>query len=283
VLSKRDLTVATGSAGGFLVETTNVGFIEMLRNRTVCLAMGARQITGLQGSVMIPKQTAAATASWLSTEATAITEAQQTFAQVALSPKNVGGYTELSRQLVLQSNPSAEGLVMSDLAAVVAIAVDLAGLNGSGAAGQPTGIINTAGIGGVTGTSLAYAGIVEFQTDTAGGNALAPSAGYVGTPAVAGLLKQRVKFTSTASPIWEGQLLDGTVDGYRAMASNQVPSANLLFGDFNQLVMGEWGVLEVEVNPFANFPAGIVGVRAMYTIDFGVRYPVAFSLATVIT
>lgn len=48
------------------------------------------------------------------------------------------------------------------------------------------------------------------------------------------------------------------------MSSNQVPSANLLFGDFNQVVIGEWGTLEIEVNPYANFAAGIMGVRAMY-------------------
>lgn len=282
-LVKRDLTAGTGSAGGFLVETSNVGFIELLRNRSVLLAMGARRLSGLQGNVAIPKQTVAATAVWLANEASTVTESQQTFAQVALSPKTVGGYTELSRLLLLQSNPSAEGLVMSDLAAVVAIAIDLAGLNGSGAAGQPTGIINTAGIGGVTGTAIAYAGIVEFQTDVATGNALTANCGYLATPVVAGLLKQRVKFTSTASPIWDGQLLDANVDGYRGMASNQVPTGDLLFGDFGQLVQAEWGVLELEVNPYANFQAGIVGVRALYSIDFGVRIPAAFSLATSVT
>jgi len=282
-LMKRDLTAGTGSAGGFLVETSNVGFIELLRNRSVVLSMGARRLTGLQGNIAIPRQTVAATPVWLANEASTVTESQQTFAQVALAPKTVGGYTEISRLLLLQSNPSAEGLVMADLAAIVAIAVDAAGLNGSGASGQPTGIINTAGIGGVTGTTIAYAGIVEFQTDVAVGNALTDNCGFVATPVVAGLLKQRVKFTSTASPIWDGKLLDANVDGYRGMASNQLPTGDLLYGDFGQLVQAEWGVLELEVNPYANFQAGIVGVRALYSVDFGVRIPAAFSLATSVT
>ena len=282
-LMKRDLTAGTGSAGGFLVETTNVGFIDLLRNRSVVMAMGARRLTGLQGNVAIPKQTVAATPVWLANEASTVTESQQTFAQVALTPKTVGGYTEISRLLLLQSNPSAEGLVMADLSAIVGLAVDLAALTGSGASGQPTGVINTGGIGGVTGTTLAYAGIVEFQTDVATGNALTGNCGYVATPVVAGLLKQRVKFTSTASPIWDGQLLDANVDGYRGMASNQVPTGDLLFGDFGQIVIGEWGVLELEVNPYANFQAGIVGVRALYSLDVGVRIPAAFSLATSVT
>jgi HK97 family phage major capsid protein len=282
-VQKRDLTVGTASAGGYLVATNNQSFIEILRNSSVAIRMGVMEMPGLVGSITVPKQTAAATNYWLSTEATAITESQQTFAQMALSPKTAGGYVEISRQLLLQSSPGAEQIVQNDLAQVVGLAVDLAVLNGSGASGQPTGIINTAGIGGVTGTSITYTGIVEFQTDTAAGNALFDAAGYVTTPAVAGLLKQRVKFTSTASPIWEGKLLDGTVDGYRAMASNQVPSANILFGDFGKVVLASWGVLEVEVNPYANFAAGIVGVRAMYSIDVGVRYAAAFSLATSVT
>lgn len=280
---QRDLTVASGSAGGFLVETANLGFIDLLRNRSVMLAMGSTRLTGLQGNVAIPKQTTAGTATWLANEASTITETNQVFAQVSLTPKTVGGYTELSRLLLLQSNPSAESLVMNDLATIVALAVDLAGLAGTGASGQPTGITQTAGIGGVTGTSIAYAGIVEFQTDVATGNALTPNSGWVTTPAVAGLLKQRVKFTSTASPIWEGQLLDGTVDGYRAMASNQVPTASMIFGDFGQAIVAEWGVLSLEINPYANFQAGIVGVRAIYTVDIGIRIPAAFSLASSIT
>jgi len=67
------------------------------------------------------------------------------------------------------------------------------------------------------------------------------------------------------------------------MSSNQMPSANLLFGDFGQVIIGEWGALEIEVNPFANFQAGISGVRAIYTVDIGVRIPAAFSLATSVT
>lgn len=282
-LHKRDLAAATGSAGGYLVGTNNQSFVELLRNRSVAFNMGARSLSGLTGNVTIPRHTGAGTAYWLANETTGITESQQTFGQLSLTPKTVGAYTEISRQLALQSSPDAEGLVNSDLAAVVALALDTAVLNGSGASGQPTGIINTAGIGSVTGTSIAYAGILEFQTDTAGSNALFGTSGYVTTPTVAALLMQRVKFTSTASPLWEGNVLDGSVTGLRAMSSNQVPSGNLLFGAFDQVVVGEWGVLEVEVNPYANFAAGIMGVRAMYSLDVGVRYAAAFSLATSVT
>lgn len=281
----RDLTVGTTTAGGHLVATNNLAasFVELLRNRALVMQLGALSLPGLQGSVTVPKQTAAATAYWLTNEATAITESQQTLGQLALSPKNVGAYTEISRQLMLQSSPAADMLVMNDLQQVLALAIDAAALNGSGASGQPTGVIGTSGIGAVTGTSLAYAGIVEFQTDVAGGNALTPNCTYVTTPTVAGLMMQRQRFSSTDTPLWTGNLLDGQMAGFRAASTVQMPSAAMLFGNFEQIVVAEWGTLEIAPNPFANFAAGITGIRGIVTVDIGVRVAGGFSYASSIT
>ena len=284
-VQKRDLTAGTPSAGGYLVATDNLGgsFIDLLRNRTLLARLGATMLTGLQGNVTIPKLTAGGTAYWLTNEATAITESNQTLGQLALSPKNVGAYTEVSRQLMMQSSPAADAMIMNDLAKVLGVAIDLAGFEGSGASGQPTGISATAGIGSVTGTTIAYSGIVEFQTDVAGSNALAENCAYVTTPSVAALLKQRVKVASTYSPIWEGNILDGNVDGFKAASTLQLTAASMIFGDFSQVVIGEWGMLELALNPYANFAAAISGIRAIQTVDVGVRYAGAFSRATSIT
>ena len=277
---KRDATAA--GSGGYLVATNNVGFIEILRNRSVAFRMGVRRLSGLTGNVTIPKQTVAGTAYWLANEGAGITEGDQTFVQIALTPKTVGAYTEVSRQLLLQSDPSAEAIVSNDLASQVAMAADLAVLNGTGTA-QPTGIIQTSGIGAVTGTTLAYAGILEFQTDVAAANVIPQAGGYVTTPAVAGLLSARSRFANTDTPLWNGNIWDATMAGFPAMSSMQMPTADMLFGDWSEVVVGEWGVLEVEVNPYANFAAGIIGVRAIYSMDVAVRRAAAFSLATTIT
>jgi len=284
-IQQRDLSAVTASAGGRLVATENMSFIEILRARSVAMRMGATRMTGLVGNVTVPTQTGAATAAWLANETTAAGESDQTFGQMALSPKNVAAYTEISRQLMLQSSPSAEQIVMNDLAAVVALAVDNAAINGSGSAGQPLGIVGTGSIGSVTGTSLAYAGVLEFQTDVLAANALVNpgTAGYVTTPAVAALLAGRSRFTNTDTPLWEGGLMDGRVGGFPAMSSTQIAAGRMLFGDFSQLVIGEWGALELDVNPYANFAAGISGIRAFYTVDIGVRYAAAFSYSTAIT
>jgi HK97 family phage major capsid protein len=240
-------------------------------------------LSGLQGNVTLPTQTGGGTAYWLTNEATAITESQQTLGQLSMTPKNVGAYTEISRQLMMQSSPAADMLVMNDLSRVLALAIDLAALEGSGASGQPTGISNTGSIGAVTGTSLAYAGILEFQTDVAAANALAGNCAYVTTPAVAALLATRQRFSSTDTPLWNGNVLDGTMSGFRAMSTNQLTAASMIFGDFSQVVIGEWGMLELALNPYANFTAAISGVRAIQTVDVGIRYAGAFSRATSIT
>jgi HK97 family phage major capsid protein len=284
-VQKRDLSAAGATTGQRLVATElrPQDFIELLRARTRVVALGARMLTGLVGNVSIPKQTGAGTAYWLASESTAITESDQTIGQVTMTPRNVGAYTEISKQLTMQSTPDAEQMVMDDLANVLAIGIDVAAIAGTGASGQPTGITTTAGIGSVTGTSLAYAGIVEFQTDVAGSNALADQCAYLTTPAVAGLLMQRQRFASTDTPLWSGSVLDGQMAGYRATSSTSVPAATAIFGDFSQVVIGEWGVLELEVNPYANFAAGIIGVRAWATVDVAIRQAGAFAVATSIT
>ncbi len=283
-IQKRDVSVGA-SGGNYLVGTTNAAgsFIEMLRNRARVVQLGARMLSGLQGNVTIPRQTAAATAYWLANETTAVTESQQTIGQLSLSPKNVGAYTEVSRQLMVQSSPDAEQLVMNDLSQVIALAIDAAAISGSGGSGQPQGIIGTAGVGSVTGTSIDYAKVIEFQTDIAASNALTENCAYLATPIVASLLAQRQRFTSTDTPLWQGNILDGTVCGFRATSSLQVPTGDLLFGDFSQVIIADWGVIELATNPYANFAAGITGVRAWATVDIGVRQGGAFSLATSVT
>ncbi len=281
----RDLTAGIFSTGGALVSLKNISFIEILRNRTVVFKLGVRRMPGQTQQITIPKQSGSATHYWLSTEATNITESQQVFGQVALTPKTVGAYTEVSRQLLLQSNPAAESIVMSDLASVLGVAVSDGVINGTGASGEPLGVLNTSGIGTVSGTSLAYAGLIEFQQDVADANAVLnpDTLGYVTTPSVAGLLKSRQRFTGSDSPLWRGSLHTGEIEGVPAYSTKQVPAGSMIYGDWSQVVVAEWGNLAIEVNPFADFKAGIIGIRGLWSVDIVVRHAESFSVATSIT
>lgn len=282
----RDLSAALGTdTGSNLVGTDHMGgsFIEMLRNQSVTAQLGVTRLSGLQGNVSIPKQTSAGTAYWLADEDTGATESQQTISQVTLSPKNVAAITEVTHQLLQQSDPSVESLVMGDLSKVLALAADVAVIRGSGGTGQPQGVVGTSGLGAFTGTALDLAGVLDAQTDVFSANALSANCAYVTTGAVAALLKGRMKESGTWSPIWEGSLAMGSIEGHRAMASNQMAAASMLFGDFSQIILGEWGVLELAVDANANFAKGIQAIRAWYTMDVAVRHPGAFSYASTIT
>lgn len=283
-VQKRDLVVGTATAGGNAVATNlrPQDFISLLRARTLGDTLGVRRLTGLVGNVDITRQTGAATAYWVGENA-AGTESQQTLGLMQLRPKGLVAYTEVGRLLRQQMTPDADAFVMDDLAKQMGLARDLALFAGTGASNQPTGILSTAGIGSVTGTSLGYAGALEFQTDVAGANALVAGCRYVTTPIVAALLATRQRFASTDTPIWTGNILDGQVAGFQAHTSTQIPAGTMIFGDFSEVVEAEWGVLEIDVNPYANFQAGTIGIRAFSYVDIGVRTAGAFSAASSIT
>jgi HK97 family phage major capsid protein/HK97 family phage prohead protease len=283
---RRDMTVAGVSGSNYLVQTDNQpgSFIDLLRNTSVALRLGVQQLSGLRGNVTIPKMTAGNTGYWLADESTAITESQPTIGQLSLTPKNVAALTELSHQLIQQSSPDAETLVLNSIARDIALAVDVGILRGSGSAGQPTGIITTGSIGAFTGTSLASAGVLDAQADVAAANVPVEACSYVTTPAVAALLMARPELPTTGTErLWKGNIGMGSVFGLPAMSSAQMSSATALFGWFPSVVLAEWGVLELVVNPFSDFTRGLTAVRGWYTCDVGVRYAGAWSYASSIT
>ena len=283
--AQRDLTVA-GAPN--LVGTDHLGgsFIDLLRNASVLMRAGATRLTGLRGNVAIPKMTAGSTAYWLATETTAITESTPTIGQLLLSPKNVAALAEISHQMLQQSDPSADQLVLNDLARSVALAADLGGLRGDGTGGAPTGILNTAGIGswGSGANPMDYGFVLDAQVQVFQANAMQlGNVAYLTPPDVTKLLMERVKFSGTASPIWMGNIMEGDCAGFPGMSTNQMEAATSLFGAFSQLILAEWGVLELAVNPNQNFAAGLTGLRAWYTMDAGVRHAAAFTADSTIT
>lgn len=277
-VQKRDLTVASGSGGGYLVGQDRMGFIDLLRNRQCITALGVPRLTGLKGDVYIPKQTGASTAYWVA-EGTAVTESNLTFGQLALTPKTVGGLVEITRQLLLQSDPSAQNLTMNDLSKVLAIAVDLVAVSGSGSSGQPRGILSTSGTGTVSWNSSArWTSLLEFESDVATANAEVPGMKWLTTPAVRAVMKANLKTSGVA-----GYLMDdnGNMNGYPSVVSNQCSSGYLIFGDWSQMIVGEWGTLELKViENGTNYKAGNIEILGFYTVDVGVRQPTAFSYAS---
>ena len=273
---RRDLNVGTASAGGNLVATDlDAGsFIDLLRNASALDQAGATVLTGLTGNVAIPRQSGAATAYWVA-ESGSPTESQQTVDQVSLVPRTVAAYTDFSRRLMIQSSIDVENMVRSDLASVIALKIDAAGLYGTGSNSEPLGLKNTTGIGTVDFAAAAptFAEVVDLESDVATANALLGTPVYLMNAAMRGNLKTTKKDAGSGIFIME----NGEVNGYRGVLSNQVASGDLWFGNFADLIIGYFSGLDLMVDPYTHSTSGTVRVVAMQDCDIAIRHPESFS------
>ena len=273
---RRDLTVGAATAGGNLVATElDAGsFIDLLRNASALDQAGATVLTGLTGNVAIPRQSGAGTAYWVA-ESGSPTESQQTVDQVSLTPKTVAAFTDYSRRLMIQSSIDVENMVRSDLARVLALKIDLAGLYGTGSNGEPLGLKLTTGIGteNFAATIPTFAEVVALESDVATANALLGSPVYLMNAAMRGGLKTKAKDAGSGLFVMEGN----EVNGYRGVLSNQVESGDLWFGNFADLIIGYFSGLDLMVDPYTHSTSGTVRVVAMQDVDIAVRHPESFS------
>lgn len=284
---RRDLVVGTPTAGGHTVETQLRGFVDLLRPRAKVLAAGATLLPGLVGKVAIPRQTGAASAYWVG-EGDAPTKSQQAFDQIPMEPRTVAAFTDISRKMLLQSSLDVQNFVGQDLTAAIALAVDAAALNGAGGT-QPTGLLSQSGVltQTIAGAAPTWAEIVGFETKVAVEDADAEQAAYLTTPSVRGHLRRISKVVGENGFIWEAaadRQADGTMNGYRAFVSSNAPQAlgagddehAIIFGNWSDLIIGMWGVLDLMVDPYSNSAAGGVRIVAMQDVDVAVRHPESF-------
>lgn len=263
-------TPAGAQSGQNLIDTTNAGsFIEMLRNRTTIMRLGT-PMGGLVGNVDVTRQTGGATAYWVGEGGNA-QEGTPQIGQLELTPKTLAAYTDITRRLLKQSSPDAEGIVRRDLVNAMAQAIDYAGYYGSGAGNQPRGIKNYTGINAVDFAALwpTYAELVAMESEIAADNADIGQMGYIGNARFRGNCKTAPKFgTGTESTIWE---LGGTVNGYRTEITNQVANGDVFFGNFADMLIGMWGGLDLTVDPYALSLSGGLRLVVFQDIDFVLR------------
>jgi HK97 family phage major capsid protein/HK97 family phage prohead protease len=277
---RRDMATTPGASGGYMVETQNMGFLGMLRNKNAVMMMGATTIA-LEGNAAFVRQTGSATIRWQAGEHTATTKSDQTLGQLSMTPKTAIAWTKVSEQLLRQSSPSAEQFVMNDLAQTLASGIDYAAINGTGGA-MPLGILNTTGVTtSQDASSATYAKLLAFWSTARGSNAVLSNPGWLTNAAGAAVLLNKQRFTSTDTPLWVGSPEDGRVVDFRAVSTQQVQGNGLIFGSWGEVLVGEWGVLELSAsNGGEEFESASVKIRAMWMVDVLVRYPQAFVVSS---
>lgn len=280
----------TSGKGASTVFTQAGEFIDMLRNASVSVGLGARVMSGLTGPVSFPSQTAGATAYWMpENDGTDVTPSNATLSNVSLSPKTLQGTTAFSRQLMAQSSMDVEAFIRGDLASAHALAWDVAVMHGTGSNNQPTGIytagsVNAVAMGGVP----TFGKLVDMVTEVLKDNALNGSLAFATTPGMAGKLAQTVVAASTDTRmIWSGALDNGNLAGYKAISSNQVSAVlgggsehGLIFGNWSEAMIGMWGALELVVDPYSKKKQGMIEVTSFQLCDVALRHVGSFCKAT---
>lgn len=272
----RSLVAGTASAAGDLIFTDARpgSFIELLRKRNFLTGLGVTILAGLTGPVGIPKQTGASQVYWKG-EGVAAAESEPSVGQVTMTLKEMSAWTRFSRSLMLQSSIDVETFVRNDLVTVMALEQARVALYGLGSSSQPEGLklatdINTEDFAAAQPT---YAELVSMETKVAADDADIGTMGYVTNATIYGGFKTTEKAANTAQFVLEP---GGTVNSYGVVRSNQVETGDVFFGVWSQLVLGLFGAVDLQVNPYSEDKEGNIRVVAHQAIDYAVRHPQAF-------
>ena len=283
-----------GGAGKNLVATLLLAgqFIDALVVSLVLREqLGAEVLTGLVGNISIPKG-GSITGGWISSEGGNAAKKNPTFGQITATPHTYGAYVDITRKLLLQSSVNVQAKVLEWLMYACANGLETAAFQGSGTAGQPTGLC-TALTGTAWSNAPTFDKIVDIIAATKIANSYKPSMKFVGNSGVwAKLAKTRDYEVLTDGADTQKnvgaiggsvRLLDtatNKVIGRDFVEANLMPNAKLLFGDFTQLAVCLWSGTDIIVDPYANDTNGGLRLVALQDSDILIKRPESFGLAT---
>jgi len=294
---QRSQNATSFTAGGFTVgvELMAGSYIDLLRNAKL-IGQGPFahiEISGVTGNIAIPKQTSTITTYWLAEGAT-VSESNFAGGQLLFSPKRLVARNSFTKQLLAQGTPSIEMLVRNDMALAQGVEEDRASINGTGLNGEPLGIVNTSGID----ASVTYSGnwtqakSLAFEYALENANVRTGEMAFLTTPLTKSYARGTVQVTSSTFPIYiwmqdaNGPVISGVrggvVNGYPAYATKNAPTSNVvIFGVWNNnFTQVRWAGIDVVVNPYTGDASEIIYVTMTQWMDFGIRYPQAFSVST---
>ena len=250
-MQKRAALQATVAAAGKEdVATDLLDIVTPLENSLIAAQAGCTFLTGLSGNIEIPFYTGS-TAGWAGEVADA-SDGSGKFKKKSLEPKRITAYVDISKQLLVQSNDSVEQLIQRSL--VNAISQTLEGTmfgKNAGTDTTPEGLLK-----GVTAetTAISYAKLVNMETALQMNNFTNLS--WVASYDALGLLKQTEKVAGYPVYLYDGKQIDGRA----VFASNNVTSKALVLGDFSELTIGQWGGIELLIDPYTQALKGSVRV-----------------------
>lgn len=274
--STKAMSVGSAPDGGNTVQSVTYGWIDSLRDKIVLTDMGAVFLSDLTSDIEFDRQSSEVTFSWKAEN----DDADETGIQsdkVTMKPKRLTGEVVLGYQLINQSSHDIEMKVRNSILYGQGRAFDMAGLVGTGTGNEPLGILNQTGIGSVTTGALSWGKVVDMETAVANDNALEGSTGYIFNTAVKGSLKTTEKAANTARYLMENNELNG----YKTGVTNFSPANTLTFGNFRSLMLGQWGGLQMIVNPYTLSKKAQLSIVMHFWGDVAIEHPESFSAFTI--
>jgi HK97 family phage major capsid protein len=270
---KRDITIASGenmsgTAGNLVATQLMAGnFVDLLYNKLLFgKALNVMLLSGLVGYVDFPRKSAHSTAYWIG-ENEAATKSNIDFGKFTLTPHTVSAIVQYSRLAAKQTTPAMEGIVMMDILMQISQTIDAGVIQGSGNGNQPKGIlvqdhVNTADI-----SNFVFGTAIDLETVLEDLNVNTDNLPYIMTPLIRGQLKQRkIEAGQTAKIIDKNEMA-----GHGVFGSKNVPASTIMHGDPSEIILADWGVLEIQINRLND--DGSIKIIPFYDVDYGLKRP----------
>lgn len=254
-----------------------------IRNKLVLNKAGARFLTGLSGDVRFCAYSGS-NVKWAG-EADKADDGSGDFTDVTLSPKRLTSYVDISKQMLIQAedNIQLSRFIMNDFAQAIASTLQATVLGShTHADNKPDGIFTGATLQ-MTGDAD-YKKIIGMQAEVYDGALsycyITNNAGYA-----------KLKGTLKVGGVSEGFIVD-QYDGdptrycadYPLLVTNDIPDINgehgIVFGDFSELVIGQWGDLDITVDHYTKATDGMIRLVVNTYFDAAIRRDSALALGS---
>ena len=235
-IAKRAYTVT--DEGVDVVETDIYDILEPLRAKNVLVAAGAKFITNLQGNVQVPVMSATQVG-WKG-EIAAADDGSGAFTSVTLSPKRLTGKFPVSLELLAQDTLGVENMIRQDIVNAINEKLEATILGaGAGDLNTPAGLFH-----GYADTNVIadFGDIADLEAKVEEKNVYG-NCKYIVSPKAKAKLRSTIKGTAGVGMIME----NGAIDGTEALATSNVAAGKMLYGDFSNLVIGQWDSVILDV------------------------------------
>ncbi len=268
-------TAATEAATGVVIDEDQMELLFPLQPALVLSKAGTRILTGLRGNIYWPKYSGVSV-SWESETAKA-KDAGGAFSKgKVFSPKRLTAKVNISKQLLLQENMSVETIIRQQLAIAIAQKIEQTVFgNHPHADTMPDGFFKETPTA-ITG-DMTWARIVDFETTADLNNALFGNTAYILHPSLVGKAKTKVKDASGAGGFVFDATGNGMLNGYKALRTNNMPKGlqdgadefGIIFGNWADFFLGQWGAIDMTVDPFTQAEDGQIKIVVNSYWDMG--------------